>query len=331
MADIDERVIVERLRIGGVELWGEKIDASFAKRVDHGADRRLVSAGQFDQFAEWPRPPNRLCDGCPRDKAAEHRLDDALRRLILQILEQLIGVLVERTAQSADRLVVSEPQHKWSPVGAGTSPLARAQPHAVERVLQERQLIGAASLLVEFVGASAIVPGGEACEVVEQLIDQRLVGLDAANVGGSDDRHAALLARKPRDEHHAAADRFGEAIEECAGSKIFGAHGDGYVDRELGAVCAFEQQLHQRLRFLALGIVLIAKQFLELVGEQQQVGARGQIAVAAPLDDRAWTARQETAQAVAVARRCVFLAGEQGSGQVAERIAAGTKVGDVPA
>ena len=30
VADVDKRVIVERLRIGGLELWGEEVDAGLA-------------------------------------------------------------------------------------------------------------------------------------------------------------------------------------------------------------------------------------------------------------------------------------------------------------
>ena len=85
-------------------------------------------------------------------------------------------------------------------------------PNPVERVLQERQLVGPAREQIELIGLARVLPWCEPCEIVEKFLDEGLIDLAAADAGGSLDRLPALFTGHPRDQKHTDANRLGEAL-----------------------------------------------------------------------------------------------------------------------
>ena len=202
--------------------------------------------------------------------------------------------------------------------------------------MQQRELVRPPHQPVELVAAVAVVPRREIGEVVEQPVDQCRLDLDVADLGRPDDRFAAMLAGHARRQEHAGVDRVGQAFDQRAGSEIFGAHRDRHIDARVRLARAFEQQRDESLGLFTAGIVLVAEQLLELVDQQQQVAALGQVARAAPFDHRARPAREKRPQHVDVLRRDVgilfgALGFEQAAREVLQRRAAGPEVDDLPA
>ena len=262
---------------------------------------------------------------------AEHPFGD-LRALLAEVVEDLVRVGVERAAQALDRDVVFDGQVDARAGGAVVRPL----PHAVERVLQQRQLVRPPHQPVELVAAVLIVPRREIGEVVEQPVDQRRLDIDVADLGRPADRLAAILAGHARRQEHAGVDGVGQAFDQRAGAEILGAHRDRHVDAGVRLARAFKQQRDEGFGLFAAVIVLVAEQLLELVDQQQQVGALAQMPRAAPFDHRARPAREIGPQHVDVLRRDVgilfdALGFEQPAREILQRRAAGPEVDDLPA
>ena len=145
MADIDIGVGRER-RIARVEFRHQEVDARSPERVDHGAHAGLVAAAGLDQLVEAGRTAHRVGDGRAGGQRAEHPFGH-LRALLAEIVEDLVRMRVERAAEPADGVVVVDGQVDLL---TGIA-LVRPLPHAVERVLQQRQLVGAPHQPVELV------------------------------------------------------------------------------------------------------------------------------------------------------------------------------------
>ena len=182
------------------------------------------------------------------------------------------------------------------------------------------------------------LPRREGGEVVEQPVDQRRLDLEAANGGRPGDRVAHLLAAHARREIEALVDRLGEAVDQRRRAEIFGAHGDRDVDARFAErrARAFKQQRDEGLRLLPLGIVAVAEQLLELVDEEEQVGAFAADCPRAPFDDRARPAREEGAEKldlllVGLLGRVRRGRAEQRLREVVDRPVAGPEIGDQPA
>jgi len=167
-----------------------------------------------------------------------------------------------------------------------------------------------------------------------QAVDERLFDLDPGDPGRSDDGFAALLARDARGQIHAGIDLFHQTGDQRATSQKFGAHRDRDIDPEFIAVRAFDQQSGKGLGLVAAGIILIPKQLLELVDEEEQVAPARQMPGATPFDDRAGPVREECPQQLDVgngvhALRLLRL--QQRFGQVPQRRAFRPHLGDQPA
>ena len=108
MADVDIGVGRE-LRIVRIEFGHQEVDAGRAERVDHRAHAGFVAAAGRDQVVEAGRPAHRVGEGRARGQRAEHPFGD-LRALLAEIVEDLVGMRVERAAQALDGDVVVDGQ-----------------------------------------------------------------------------------------------------------------------------------------------------------------------------------------------------------------------------
>ena len=106
--------------------------------------------------------------------------------------------------------------------------LAGPKPHPVERVLQERELIGAPRRCGR-AGRCRRCPsqGREVGEVVEQPVDQCRLDIEFADSLLGRRSPPELLARHARRQEQPRVNGVGEALDQGAGSEVFGPHRDG--------------------------------------------------------------------------------------------------------
>ena len=179
----------ERPRIGRIELRRQEIASRRAECVDNRAHARFVAIANRHQFAEARRSSHRVARRRSLGQRPEYGLGYGAA-VIAESAQHFVGVGIERAAESADALVIGEREHDRR-VGRV---VPGARPHAVEAVLQQRQLIGAASEAIELIARAAVVPRRERGEIVEQPVGQLVLDLEAADRGRPDDGAAALLA-----------------------------------------------------------------------------------------------------------------------------------------
>ncbi len=336
VADVDHRLGGERSARRG----DDEVAVPMAERLDHGGGRFGFSVQLLSELAEAAGPANGVRDRAAADQGAEERPGGGAVGGIDGI-EDLLRVGVEGAAQAAERLVLREAQDDRRGAGGQIRFGARAQPEPVQDMLHQRQLVGAAREGLELAGACLVLPRCKACEVVEQMVHQRGLDREIADAGRAFDRLARLLAGHPTGEVEAGVDLLREIGEERAGAEIFRAHRDDDVDMRLARAGALDQEggeafrvfaerREERLRVVARGIVGVAEELLELIDQDEQVGAGRQIALAAPCDDRARAAAQ-IADEFLLGERGARREREQGLGKIVERLAARAEVGDQPA
>ncbi len=98
MADVDDGVLVQFLPVVRIELGSEEIAACHPEGIDDFSHALLVAAGKLRQFAEWHRPAHGIGDARSGYKSPEHGLDHGLQVFLCKLIEQLIGMGIERAA-----------------------------------------------------------------------------------------------------------------------------------------------------------------------------------------------------------------------------------------
>ncbi len=171
-------------------------------------------------------------------------------------------------------------------------------------------------------------------DVVQQLLFQPRGDVRPADLDRALDGTGSLLAVESRDEVFALVDRLGQALELRTVTEEVGAHGEDDVDWHLGLPGGLEQQLDEVRGFLTGFIAALAKakDFLELVDEQQQVGALVDGGMPVGLDE----AKPASAEGGARLENVflVFLSEQAGLdqrlGEVGERVATRAHDGQFP-
>ena len=251
MRDVDHRVGAQRLS----QRRHQERPAGLAEDVEHLL--QLVSRGTGDggQLVQPFRPADAAGVGAGVGQGLEEALTQPLLGRPLQLSKGLVGMHVERMRHATGRFIVG--QREWA-AGAGGLPV---KPGAVQRMLQDRQLVGVVA------------------HVIEQPGQQQRADLFLGHTGRSGDGSADLVTGQPGHQVLALVDGLGQAAKLGAITQKIRAHRQHHMDRHLGLRGGFQQQLHKGHGIVGRGVggcvgrAAEAEQLLKLVHHHQQLGA----------------------------------------------------------
>ena len=171
-------------------------------------------------------------------------------------------------------------------------------------------------------------------EIVREPLQQPRRDLSAGDLDRPFDDPLVLLAIQPRNQELAPIDHLGQAFELTALADEVGTHRQHHVDRHFLLRRGFQQQADELVGgfLLRLAGFVEAKDLLELVDDQQEVGALAQVGLLDRFDQAEVTAAQGGEQIFArVFLLAIVEVGlQQCVGQERQRIAAGMRDGDLP-
>src|SRR5262249_209994 len=114
-----------------------------------------------------------------------------------------------------------------------------------------------------------------ATEVIQKLVDQRIVQLTAGNQGWFHNGRTVLVTREAWGQKLAVIDGFGESGEQRTVTKKVRTHGDDHVywHLRLLGLRRGQQQVHEGVRVIdVLRLFPITEDLFKLVNDQQQIG-----------------------------------------------------------
>ena len=178
--------------------------------------------------------------------------------------QQLLGMLIDRIVEAADRNVVQKFDVPV-PLGVRMTPVIPS-PH--QGVLQHGKLIGFVAGVVK----ETLHQGRCDCHPTQRTLDGLL----------------PLFARHARDEVLTVVERFRKVAELGAIAEVVGPHRQDDIDRRLVTTCG-EQELDEFCGFTRREVpppprvfrqrlrILVAKQFLELIDNDQEAFVRWEL------------------------------------------------------
>ena len=319
VGDVEVGVGVHRL----AGRWHQKGVVGVAERgghVQHLVGCGVGHIGHIGQPGQAPHPPAVAANArqgleqalgdppAPRGGGAIHAQGQAG--------QHLVGMALQGLAHATGGLVVVQ-RDLAARRGAGL-PLP---PGAHQRVLKDRQLVGAFA------------------HIVEQAVDQRGRQHHALHRRRAGDGLANLVAGEPGDQVLPAVDGLGQVAKARAVAQKIRAHRQHHIDAHGRLVDGFEQQLDEGAGIVgSLHLVQRldgAKQLFELIDQHQQAVAFGQQSLAHRLHQaQAAAAQRDSGKAglslgqrgVAQHAGCI-----QRAGQIADGIGARAQVGHPPA
>ena len=262
VGDVDHRVGEQRLR----HRRHQERAARLAEDVDHRAQligRALHHRAQAGQ-ARRPAHPARI--GGLVGQGLEEPFAELALTLAAQLRPGLLGMPVEGVGHRADRLVVTQLDRAALVSRAGI--IDPTRPGAVQRVLQDRQLVGVFT------------------HIVDQPCQQHRADRRARHAHRPGDGGAALVSRQAGHEVLAVVDGLGQAGVGRAVAEKVRAHRQHHEDRTRALLAHLQQQVHKRRGVVGSGNACpwrggrrepaVAEQFLELVDDHEQVDPRFQ-------------------------------------------------------